>query len=88
MSKSKVDGTSDYGILLQKYEDLKKDVPMDAIINKLKKLANIHTQIKDAEDALNKTLDLINSSEELTHFNYEKKTIRKPIEEYFKRWEK
>jgi hypothetical protein len=88
MSKSRVDGTSDYGKLLQECREIKKDVPMNLIIEKLKRLDEVHTQIKEAEDALNKTLDLINSSEELAYFNNEKKTIRKPIEEYFKRWKK
>jgi hypothetical protein len=82
MSKSKVDGTSDYGILLQKYENLKKDVPMDAIINKLKRLDNVHTQLLKAEDVISKTLDLINSSEVLVNFPGEKRTLRKYLENY------
>ena len=85
MNKPRPDESSDYGKLLKKYNELKEDVPMDIIIAKLKKLDDVHTQIKEAQDALNKTLDLINSSEELAYFNNEKKSIRKPIEEYFKR---
>ena len=88
MNKPKPDESSDYGKLLQKYSEVKEDVPMDWIITKLKKLDNVHIQIKEAQDALNKVLDLINSSEELAYFNNEKKTIRKPIEDYFKRWKK
>ena len=53
-----------------------------------KQIDKLQWRVEEAEDTLNKTLDLINSSEELTYFNNEKKTIRKPIEDYFKRWKK
>ena len=84
MSKSKIDGTSDYGQLLKKYNDLKQDVPMDLIIAKLKKIDDIHTYLKKAEEVISKTLDLINSSEILVTFPSEKKAIRKYLENYKK----
>lgn len=83
--KIRLDGSSDYAILLKKYEELKQDVPMDVIITKLKKVADIEVKLKYAEETLNKTLDLINNNEDLAHFFTTKKEIRKPIEEYFKK---
>jgi uncharacterized protein YciW len=41
-------------------------------------------KVEEAERVLNKVLDLINSNEDLVHFESTKKELRKPIEEYFK----
>lgn len=50
-----------------------------------KEMLNSATKLNEAEKVLNKVLDLINSSEILVTFPSEKKAIRKPIEDYFKK---
>lgn len=50
-----------------------------------KEMLNNATKLNEAEEVLNKVLDLINSSEILVTFPSEKKAIRKPIEDYFKK---
>ena len=50
-----------------------------------KEMLNSATKLNEAEEVLNKVLDLINSSEILVTFPSEKRIIRKPIEDYFKK---
>ena len=50
-----------------------------------KEMLNSATKLNEAEEVLNNVLDLINSSEVLVTFPSEKKTIKKPIEDYFKK---
>lgn len=50
-----------------------------------KEMFNSATKLIEAEETLNKVLDLINSSEILVTFPSEKKAIRKPIENYFRK---
>ncbi|MBO7694827.1 MAG: hypothetical protein J6T10_19595 [Methanobrevibacter sp.] len=50
-----------------------------------KEMLNSATKLNEAEEVLNKVLDLINSSEILATFPSEKRIIRKPIENYFKK---
>lgn len=85
MIKLKNEGTSDYAILKQKYEELKADIPMEFIIKKMERLKNVDLKLIEAEKTLKIVLDLINSNEDLVHFYTAKKEIRKPIEEYFKK---
>lgn len=42
-------------------------------------------KLEEAEKTLSKVLDLINSNEDLVHFDSTRKEIRKPIEDYFKK---
>lgn len=50
-----------------------------------KEMLNSATKLNEAEEVLSKVLDLINSSEILVTFPSEKRIIRKPIEDYFKK---
>ena len=50
-----------------------------------KEMLNSATKLYEAEEVLNKVLDLINSSEILVTFPSEKRIIRKPIEDYFRK---
>lgn len=50
-----------------------------------KEMLNSATKLEEAEEVLNKVLDLINSSEILVTFPSEKEAIRKPIEDYFRK---
>lgn len=50
-----------------------------------KEMLNSATKLNEAEEVLNKVLDLINSSEILVTFPSEKRIIRKPIEDYFRK---
>ena len=83
MNKAK--SKSDYAVLLEKYNGLKKNVSMDVIIDKLKKFGEVEKRLKDAESTLNKIIDLINSNEDLVHFYTTKNELRKPIEDYFRK---
>ncbi len=55
------------------------------VIFYFKEMLNSATKLNEAEEVLNKVLDLINSSEILVTFPSEKKAIRKPIEDYFRK---
>lgn len=85
MIKTKLDGSSDYAKLLKKYNELVKDVPIEYIILKLKKLGEADEKLKLAEKALKQVQDLINSNEEIVHFHSAKKEFNKPIEDYFRK---
>lgn len=78
MSKSKLDGTSDYAKTLEELKIYKKLFNMSEI----EKLID---RLQYAEHTLRKVHDLINSNEDLVHFYSTKKELRQPIEEYFKR---
>jgi len=85
MSKLKLTGKSDYVKLKEELELYKsRRIALEDIIYNLKKMNEKAKRVEEVERVLNKILDLINSSEELVHFESAKKEIRKPIEDYFK----
>ena len=86
MSKSKLVGKSDYAKLKEELELYKnRYITMEDIMFNLKRINAKAKKLDQAEKTLNRVLDLINSNEELVHFESAKKEIRKPIEEYFKK---
>lgn len=86
MSKLNLTGKSDYAKLKEELDLYKsRHLTMDDIIFNLKRINSKARRVEQAEKVLNKVLDLINSNEELTHFEKVKKELRQPIEDYFKR---
>ena len=86
MSKSKLVGKSDYAKLKEELELYKnRYITMEDIMFNLKRINAKAKKLDQAEKTLNRVLDLINSNEDLVHFESAKKEIRKPIEEYFKK---
>ena len=86
MSKLKLTGKSDYVKLKEELELYKsRRIALEDIIYNLKKMNEKAKRVEEAERVLNKVLDLINSSEELVHFESVKKELRKPIEDYFRK---
>ena len=86
MSKSRLDGTSDYAKLKQELEMYKsRQIKLEDIIYNLKNTYKKAERLDLAEQTLKKVLDLINSNEDLAYFYTTKKEIRKPIEDYFKK---
>ena len=85
MNKSKLIGKSDYVKLKEELELYKsRHVTMDDIMFNLKRINQKAKKLEQAERVLNKVLDLINSNEDLVHFESTKKEIRQPIEDYLK----
>ena len=85
MSKSRLDGTSDYARLKAELEMYKsRYIGLEDIVFNLKKAYKKAERLEQAENTLNRVLDLINSNEDLAYFHSTKKEIRKPIEDYFK----
>ena len=85
MSKSRLDGTSDYAKLKAELEMYKsRQFNLDDILYNLRQTYKKAERLERAEKTLNDVLDLINSNEDLTYFYNTKKEIRKPIEQYFK----
>lgn len=79
-------GKSDYAKLKDELELYKsRHLTMDDIIFNLKRINGKARRLDQAEKVLNKVLDLINSNEDLTHFQSIKKEITEPIISYFKK---
>ena len=86
MSKSRIDGTSDYAKLKAELELYKsRFITMEDIIYNLKRIHAKAKRTEQAEKILNRVLDLINSNETLVNFASVKKELRQPIEDYFKK---
>ena len=86
MSKINLGGKSDYAKLKEELELYKsRYITMDDIMFNLKRINSKARKLDQAEKVLNKVLDLINSNEDLVHFQTTKNELRKPIEEYFKK---
>lgn len=83
MSKSRIDGTSDYAKVVEQLNAYKKLV--DHVLNIRHEIDILIEDKRKAEHTLRVVEDLINSNEELTHFSSVKKELRKPIEDYFKK---
>lgn len=83
---NKLLGKSDYAKLKEELELYKsRKIALEDIIYNLKKMNEKAKKVEEAERVLNKVLDLINSNEDLVHFESTKKELRKPIEDYFKK---
>ena len=83
MSKTKVDGTSDYAKVLDELKYYKKLASAVVDIND-----TIDKAIRDkqlAENTLKKVQDYINSNEEIVHFHSLKKGFNDLVEDYFKK---
>lgn len=79
-------GKSDYAKLKEELELYKsRHLTMDDIIFNLKRINSKARRVDQAEKVLNKVFDLINSNEELAHFEKVKKELRQPIEDYFRK---
>ena len=86
MSKSRLDGTSDYAKLKAELEMYKsRQIKLEDIIYNLKNTYKKAERLDLAEQTLKKVLDLINSNEDFAYFYNAKKEVRKPIEDYFKK---
>ena len=79
-------GKSDYARLKEELDLYKsRHLTMEDIIFNLKRINNKARRLEQAEKTLNKVLDLINSNEDLAHFESTKKEITTPIIEYFRK---
>lgn len=83
MSKTKVDGTSDYAKVLDELKYYKKLA--SAIVNINKTIDKAISDKQLAENTLKKVQDYINSNEEIVHFHSLKKGFNDLIEDYFKK---
>lgn len=83
MSKTKVDGTSDYAKVLDELKYYKKLASAIVDINDIIDKAISDKQL--AENTLKKVQDYINSNEEIVHFHSLKKGFNNLIEDYFKK---
>ncbi|MBO7526479.1 MAG: hypothetical protein J6T74_01125 [Clostridia bacterium] len=83
MSKTKIDGTSDYAKVLDELKYYKKLASGVANINETIDKAISDKQL--AENTLKKVQDYINSNEEIAHFHSLKNGFNKLIEDYFKK---
>lgn len=83
MSKTKVDGTSDYAKVLDELKYYKKLA--SAIVNINDTIDKAISDKQLAEDTIRKMQDYINSNEEIVHFHSLKKGFNNLVEEYFKK---
>lgn len=83
MSKTKVDGTSDYAKVLDELKYYKKLA--SAIVNINDTIDKAISDKQLAENTLKKVQDYINSNEEIVHFHSLKKGFNDLIEDYFKK---
>lgn len=83
MSKTKIDGTSDYAKVLDELKYYKKLASAIININDTIDKAIIDKQL--AENTLKKVQDYINSNEEIVHFHSLKKGFNDLVEDYFKK---
>lgn len=83
MSKTKIDGTSDYAKVLDELKYYKKLASGIENINETIDKAISDKQL--AEDTIRKMQDYINSNEEIVHFHSLKKGFNNLVEDYFKK---
>lgn len=78
MSKTIIDGTSDYAKAIEELKIYKEFVNKKAIDKLIEKK-------RLAEKTLRNVQDLINSNVEIVHFKSAKQEFNKPIEDYFRK---
>ena len=83
MSKTKVDGTSDYAKVLDELKYYKKLA--SAIVNINDTIDKSISDKQLAENTIRKMQDYINSNEEIAHFHSLKKGFNDLVEDYFRK---
>ena len=83
MSKTKVDGTSDYAKVLDELKYYKKLA--SGVININETIDKAISDKQLAENTIRKMQDYINSNEEIAHFYSLKKGFNDLVEDYFKK---
>lgn len=70
---------------MNKKKETKTKITNQELLFMFKEMIKNAGKLEEAEKTLNKVYDLINSNEDLVHFDSTRKEIRKPIEDYFKK---